>query len=911
MPEFRAGLAAVCQEMKLSEETITHYQELVKLRPDNAADWNNLGIAYSDKREFDRAIECYRKAIEIDPTYAFAWNNMGNALGYNGEYEQSLHAFSEAISLKPDYAEAYNNRAVTRTQVEQHDAALEDYARALHFRADYSEAHTNRSLLLLLLGQFQAGWTEYEWRWKGKAGKGRELPGQHWDGGPLVGKRILIHAEQGLGDTLQFIRYARELKGRGATVYVECQRPVCKLLSRTVGVDGMFHRGQSLPPIDFHVPMLTVPGLLGTSLDNMPSAAPYVVSHAGLTKTWAERLSRYGKTFNIGIAWQGNPQHRGDRKRSIPLKMFAPLAAVVGVRLFSLQKGFGVEQIAANVDEVPLLDLGNVGVAEDGFLRTAAIMKNLDLIVTADTSVAHLAGAMGVPVWIAMSTACDWRWLRDREDTPWYPSMRLFRQRQSGDWVDVFRQIVTDVKPLVAAKASRLTPSAESRRRAKALCDAAAKLLAKKEPVKAQPLLEEATGIDPENAVAHHDLGLAHLRQLHYVEAAACFRRVLKIDKQHANALANLGAALMNLRNYHEAIDALRDAIRLGAASPALHNNLGAAMAQLGDHAAAEVEYHTALRLKPDYPGAHYNLSHALFAQGRLEEAWVEHEWRWRMPGVEGRRFRQRRWGGEQLDGKTILLFAEQSVSDTILFARFAALAKDRGGRVVLECPPAVVPLMKSCPFVDQAVAAGSELPEFNVQLPLMSIPGLIHTSFCELPAIVPYLSVEGSPSMPAIQSLSGIDDYLVGVAMRGTGEYPGDTRHDVPNSIITALSSSPHIRLINLQPAEQEDKADDPHSGVMTILNCDSDLNTVALVLKQMDLVITADNSIAHIAGALGLDVWTFLASNCHWRWVNAKHETRWYPTMRILRQVTKEEDFISLRHELEARSEGAIVAV
>jgi hypothetical protein len=180
------------------------------------------------------------------------------------------------------------------------------------------------------MGHFQAGWTEYEWRWKGKDLKGHNLSGQHWDGSPLVGKRILIYAEQGLGDTLQFIRYARELKARGATVYAECQRPVCKLLSRTIGVDRMFHRGQQLPVIDFHVPMLTVPGLLGTSLENMPSPDPYVVSHPGLTRKWGERLSRYAKTFNIGIAWQGNPQHRGDRRRSIPLTTFAPLAAVPG-----------------------------------------------------------------------------------------------------------------------------------------------------------------------------------------------------------------------------------------------------------------------------------------------------------------------------------------------------------------------------------------------------------------------------------------------------------------------------------------------------------------------------------------------------------------------------------------------------
>jgi tetratricopeptide (TPR) repeat protein len=772
--------------------------------------------------------------------------------------------------------------------VEEHDAALEDYARALHFRADYSEAHTNRSLLLLLLGQFQAGWTEYEWRWKGKQDKGRSLPGQHWDGGPLAGKRILIHAEQGLGDTLQFIRYARELKGRGATVYVECQRQVCKLLSRTVGVDKMFHRGQNLPPFDFHVPMLSLPGMLGTSLDNMPSAAPYVVSHPGLTKTWADRLSRYSNTFNIGIAWQGNPQHRGDRKRSIPLKMFAPLAAIPGVKLFSLQKGFGVEQIATTASEVPLLDLGNVGVTEDGFLRTAAITKNLDLIVTADTSVAHLAGAMGVPVWIAMSTACDWRWMRDREDSPWYPSMQLFRQRQAGDWVEVFARIAETVPPLVAAKASKAIPSMESKGRAKALCEEAAKHLSSKDPAKAQPLLEQAIEIDPDNLVAIHDLGLSHLRQQHHAEAAECFRKVLRLDPRHANACANLGAALMRLRNYHEAVGWLQDAVQLGAASPAIHNNLGAALAQLGDYAAAEVEYHTALRLRPDYPGAHFNLSHALFAQGQYEEAWVEHEWRWRMPGLEKRRFKQPRWGGEQLDGRTILLFSEQSIEDTILFVRFAALAKDRGGRVLLECPASATALLKSCPFVDEVVSAGIPLPDFDVQLPLLSVPGLMRMALDEIPAPIPYLSVE------APNRLKDFAEYRIGLASRGTGEFQEDRRHDLPASLITELSAIPKIRLIDLLQKGSNGHVDAGDAKPCQQPNAPSaaeDLVELARLIQSVDLIVTADNVLAHIAGALGANVWTVLSPLCHWRWMAKRVDTPWYPQMRLARTASDED--------------------
>jgi tetratricopeptide (TPR) repeat protein len=881
MPEIRASLGLVCQEMKLIDEAIGHFEEAVTLRPDNASDWNNLGILFSDKRAFDRAIECYRKAIAVDPNYAFAWNNLGNAAGYTGRYDESLAAFDEAIRLKPDYAEAYNNRAVTRTQLEDHDAALDDYARALHFRPEYSEAHTNRSLLLLLLAQFRAGWTEYEWRWRGKDLTDRKYNAQRWNGGPLAGKRILLYAEQGLGDTLNFVRYARELKARGATVYVECPRPLCKLLSRSPGIDRLFHRGQELPPFDYYAPMLAVPGLVGTSLKSMPSAAPYVFPHPELTRKWADRLARYRGTFNIGMVWQGNPQHRGDRKRSIPLKLFAPLAAVPGVRLFSLQKGFGVEQIATAAQEVSLLDLGNVGVTEDGFLRTAAILKNMDLVVAADTSVAHLAGAMGVPVWVAMSTACDWRWMLNREDTPWYPSMRLFRQRGAGEWDDVFGRIVDAVKPLVMARLARVVPSDETRRRVKALRDEATVSLRNKQPAEAQQRLEQATQADPDDTAAQHDLGLAHLRQQHFSQAADCFRRVLEHDRHHASASANLGAALLQLRRASEAVDRLREAVRLGAASPAVHNNIGAALLRLGDPVGAEAEFHTALRLQPDYPGAHFNLAHALFSQSRFEEAWIEHEWRWRMPGAARRRFKQPKWAGEPLNGRTVLLYCEQSVEDAILFARFAAIAKERGGRVVLECSPTVTTILASCPFVDQVVPAGAELPEFDVQLPLLSIPGLTRVAAHQIPAPVPYLSAAVASVTAMRDRLRSIDGYRVGLARHGMG----DPEHDIPGTLLHQLSAIPAVRLIDLEGTSDIQRKTPPVVETIAVLGENDGVPEISETIAAVDIVLTADNLVAHLAGAAGASAWTYLAPSPHWRWTTNGDTTPWYPNMRLLR--------------------------
>jgi hypothetical protein len=256
-----------------------------------------------------------------------------------------------------------------------------------------------------------------------------------WNGESLGGKTILLYAEQGLGDTIQFVRYASIVKQHGGTVVVECQKPLVGLLEGCPGVDQLVAQGDDLPAFDVQAPLLSVPGILGTSVETIPARAPYLFAKAARVEPWRERLI---DGFKIGIAWQGNPAFRGDPFRSIPLRCFAPLAEIPGVCLVSLQKGAGTEQLAEVRDLFPVIELGS---RLDDFLDTAAVMGHLDLVITSDTAPAHLAGALGVPVWVALSFAPDWRWLLDRCDSPWYPTMRLFRQRELGNWDGVFQEI--------------------------------------------------------------------------------------------------------------------------------------------------------------------------------------------------------------------------------------------------------------------------------------------------------------------------------------------------------------------------------------------------------------------------------------------------------------------------------------
>jgi hypothetical protein len=300
-------------------------------------------------------------------------------------------------------------------------------------------------MALLTIGSFEEGWREYEWRHQGDASRPSfRLAEPFWDGSSLEGRTILLHAEQGFGDTLQFIRYARLLHEHAARVVLDCPAPLVPLLRRCPGIDEVVPAGAPLPRFDVHAPLLSLPHLFGTTLATIPAEVPYLSADPELVARWGPELIDRSRV-KIGIAWQGRPTHRDDRRRSIPLAEFATLVRLPRVQLFSLQKGAGREQLASVAEQWPVVDWSE---RLHDFSETAALMCNLDLVICCDTSLAHLAGALGAKVWVALANVAEWRWLTDREDSPWYPTMRLFRQGRPGDWPAVFqrmaRQVVQD-----------------------------------------------------------------------------------------------------------------------------------------------------------------------------------------------------------------------------------------------------------------------------------------------------------------------------------------------------------------------------------------------------------------------------------------------------------------------------------
>jgi tetratricopeptide (TPR) repeat protein len=455
VPGTHNNLGLLLAKLDKPAEAVACYEQALRLKPDDTEVQNSLGIMLAKLGRLDESAACFQRVICLKPDHPDAHNNLGSVREKQDKLDEAVASYQQAIRVKPDYPDAHNNLGVALWKLGRLDEAVASYQQALHFQPDYPEAQWNRSLVWLAMGHFEQGWPGYDWRWKCKEfGSMPSFKAPLWDGSPLDGRTILIHAEQGLGDTLQFVRYVPLVHERGGRVIMMCQPPLMRLLAHCPGIERLMAHGETPPEIDLHVPLLSLPKLLGTTVESVPADGTYLEADPDLVEIWRQRLGAY-PGFKIGIAWQGNPKFRLDRIRSIPLAQFAPLADVPGVHLLSLQKGAGREQLAAPERRFSVTDLGGqMDETTGAFMDTGAVMKNLDLVITSDTSVAHLAGALRVPVWLALNAVPDWRWLLNRDDSPWYPTMRLFRQTRMGHWEDVFHHMAEVLRERLASTAT-------------------------------------------------------------------------------------------------------------------------------------------------------------------------------------------------------------------------------------------------------------------------------------------------------------------------------------------------------------------------------------------------------------------------------------------------------------------------
>ena len=492
------NLGNLFKHSRRTDEAIYAYQHVLKLEPNNAEAYCNLGAAYQDKGQLDKAIEAYERALALRPQFADAARNLGSALYEAGRVDESIEPFQQALKMRLDFAEAHHGLGAALHDLGRYDEAAEAFQRGLAIRPGDPNCTYSLGLVRLVQSRLEEGFAQYEARLRivgtDKA-VARDFPQRRWDGSDLHGRRILLHSEQGLGDTIQFVRYASLVRERGGHVIVQCPSPLVRLLEGQLGIEQVVASDQVPPPFEVHCPMLSLPYVFKTTQATIPAAVPYLTPDAGRARQFADRIAgqrqirntnleirnnveiqtgndrnaglgplnssnspwfrvsdfgfRASDPLRVGFVWAGGPEHANDRNRSIRFNDFLKLLDLPNIRFFSLQKGPAADELTSSPIANRKSQIANFSAELSDFADTAALIANLDLVISVDTAVAHLAGALAKPVWVLLPFAPDWRWMLDRRDSPWYPTMTLFRQRRMGEWKEVIQQVVTVLSGLI------------------------------------------------------------------------------------------------------------------------------------------------------------------------------------------------------------------------------------------------------------------------------------------------------------------------------------------------------------------------------------------------------------------------------------------------------------------------------
>jgi Tfp pilus assembly protein PilF len=459
----------VLQHQGLLDQAIECYHRAIAIKPDHPDAYRNLGSALEEQGHLDQAIECYRrahnnlgsvlqgqghldqaienhrKAIALQPDHPNAHHNLGVTLQRQGHLDQAIECYRKAIAITPDDWHVHGNLGCTLAEQGHLDQAVECFRTVIAIAPDNPDGHHDLAFTLLAKGEMTEGWKKYEWRWQSSKMRPRGFIEPQWRGEAAEGKTLLVYAEQGFGDAIQFCRYAPLAAARGLRVIVEVREPLVRLFRSLPDVDEVVAYGKELPHFDLQCPMLSMPLALGTTLATIPSAASYLHADEAQVAAWRTRLAAMAKQGpRVGLVWAGSPSMKRDRQRSLPPDRLGSLLDLPGIHFFSLQKdgpkapeGFSLTDL---MDEMT------------DFADTAALIANLDLIISVDTAIAHLAAALGKPVWMLDRFNSDWRWFKGRFDSPWYPTLRLYRQPHPGDWDSVLADVARDLQCLDTCK---------------------------------------------------------------------------------------------------------------------------------------------------------------------------------------------------------------------------------------------------------------------------------------------------------------------------------------------------------------------------------------------------------------------------------------------------------------------------
>ncbi|MEM5382271.1 tetratricopeptide repeat protein [Paraburkholderia phymatum] len=998
------NLAAACHlSIGRLHDAQTYWRRAIDTRPDYCDAHNNLGVVLKELGRLTEAEACYRQALSIAPDHAGAHVNLGRLFAQLGRPDEAESSYLRALELQPRDGDTYVNLGVLyqdQMRLPEAEAAYRNalaaaphevkahfnlgvvlkmqrrfaeaeasYRQALALRPDYFEVKINLAHLLLTVGRLEEGWALFEARydpaWPQRKIAPPPVDFPMWRGEPLAGKSLLVWPEQGHGDSLQFCRYLPLLKAQGlAKLSIACSPVLQSLFESIEGVDECIplDGDHAIPAHDYVCLTMSLPHRLHTTLASIPGATPYLRVPSSRAEKWKGRLPA-GK-FKVGLVWAGDPRpdqpanSAVDRRRSLHARAYLPLLCLPGITFVSLQKGASTQP---QIDTLPA-ELRPFDPMHDvhDFADTAAIVEQLDLVITVDTSIAHLAGALDKPVWILSRYDGCWRWLHDRDDTSWYPRARLFRQTRLGEWDDVITRLTCALQAFAHERAPGGMSADDARfHAAAALYDGGHHVegLSMLQPsiVSSQPLartmnlaagfsfelgrlsdaeayLRRTVQIDPAHCSAYNNLGVVLKESGRVEEAENAYRQAISVDPRHASAQFNLACLLNAQGRWTEAEAAYRCSLASTPDHAEAHNNLGAVLQKLGRmqeaaaawrqalaiqpvfadasfnlgialqaqrrHREAEMAYRHALACDPNLLEAKLNLSHVLLATGQFSEGWALYECRYEgmtADFVRCPRLPFAQWQGEPLDGKSIVVWPEQGYGDTLQFCRYFPMMKRLGAaKVTVACQAGMQALIERIPGVDACIPNDPRVAALHDYWCLtMSLPHRMGTTLDTIPSSMPYLSVPRDhqsrwkgrlPQGPKVGLVWAGDPRPNQPSANDT-----DRRRSLHARAYVPLLCLPGITFVSLQKGASTQPQIDTLPAELRPFDPMHDVHDfadTAAIIEQLDLVITVDTSIAHLAGALNRPVWILSRYDGCWRWLHDRDDTPWYPHTRLFHQ-------------------------
>ena len=871
------------------------------------------GWALQEWGEFEQSIASYDDAIAHNPKYDEAWCHRGNAQFQCDQFDAAVASYDRALRIRKNYAQAWCNRGLALLHLGRVEDAFLSFSKAVEVQPVYPEALWNQSLLLLLKGNFEEGWPLYEWRWERKKLDSPKpvFPKPLWLGQEsLAGKTILLHAEQGFGDCIQFARFAQQVAELGATVVLEVFASLMGVLASVQGVSQLLEKGKPRPLYDYHCPLMSLPLALKTRLDQVPSPGAYLKADSRKVQLWAERLGEK-KGLRVGLAWSGRPSHAFDKQRSMALsELLGHLPA--GLDYVSLQK-------EVRETDLQMLEQSAVrffGEQVQDFSDTAALCQLMDVVVSVDTSVVHLAGALGVRTWVMLPFVPDWRWLLKGDDSPWYASLKLYRQGIDKDWGPVFRRVASDlVQTMLSApnhaeqiqnlfqqgfdlhQQGQFAPALAlyetvlqaQPKHFNALHLSGVIALQNQEYAQAAERIGEAIACFPQHPDCYSNCGLALQKMGKLEEAIASYDQAIALRPDFADAWYNRGNALCEFGAFEKSVASFDRAIALKPDKSEYFGNRGLTLLELLRFDDALADYETGLRLRPDDAEIQWQKAIALLLTGQYERGWQLYEWRWKKKKFTSphRNFAQPLWLGDRpLQGKTILLYWEQGLGDTIQFCRYIALVAQLGARIVLEVRRPLLALLATLPGVERIYEYGDELPDFDYHCPLLSLPLAFKTRVDTIPFAGPYLQVPADKLALWSKKLGKKTRPRIGLVWSGNTTHKGDKARSISlEQWIAHLPSG--FDYVSLQQEVRE--TDWPTLRKSRIRHFGKDLvdmSDTAALCQQLDLVLSVDTSVAHLAAALGVATWVLIACIPDWRWLLEREDSPWYKAVKLYRQ-------------------------